>query len=43
MGEEQVQESREAFNHAKKPSFRNPESAVDVFHFFLPIIKTKNF
>ena len=33
MGEEQVQESREAFNHAKKPSFRNPESAVDVFSF----------
>lgn len=33
MGEEQVQESREAFNQAKKPSFRNPESAVDVFSF----------
>jgi acetyltransferase len=33
MGEEQVQESRAAFNHAKKPSFRNPESAVDVFSF----------
>jgi acetyltransferase len=33
MGEAQVQESREAFNHAKKPSFRNPESAVDVFSF----------
>jgi acetyltransferase len=33
MGEEQVQESRDAFNHAKKPSFRNPESAVDVFSF----------
>jgi acetyltransferase len=33
MGEEQVQESRDAFNRAKKPSFRNPESAVDVFSF----------
>jgi acetyltransferase len=33
MGEEQVHESRAAFNHAKKPSFRNPESAVDVFSF----------
>ncbi|MEQ1767728.1 MAG: acetate--CoA ligase family protein, partial [Methylotenera sp.] len=33
MGEAQVDESRRAFNHAKKPSFRNPESAVDVFSF----------
>lgn len=33
MGEAQVQDSRDAFNHAKKPSFRNPESAVDVFSF----------
>jgi acetyltransferase len=33
MGEEQVQDSRDAFNHAKKLSFRNPESAVDVFSF----------
>ncbi|MGB4812693.1 MAG: bifunctional acetate--CoA ligase family protein/GNAT family N-acetyltransferase [Methylophilaceae bacterium] len=33
MGEAQVHESRKAFNLAKKPSFRNPESAVDVFSF----------
>jgi acetyltransferase len=33
MGESQVNESRAAFNRAKKPSFRNPESAVDVFSF----------
>ncbi len=33
MGEAQVNESRAAFNRARKPSFRNPESAVDVFSF----------
>ena len=33
MGEVQVQASRSAFNAARKPSFRNPESAVDVFSF----------
>ncbi len=33
MGEAQVEESRAAFNRAKKPSFRSPESAVDVFSF----------
>jgi acetyltransferase len=33
MGEAQVEESRAAFNRAKKPSFRNPESALDVFSF----------
>ncbi|NOT13110.1 MAG: bifunctional acetate--CoA ligase family protein/GNAT family N-acetyltransferase [Methylococcaceae bacterium] len=33
MGGEQVEESRAAFNHARKPSFRTPESAVEVFSF----------
>ncbi|NOS97447.1 MAG: bifunctional acetate--CoA ligase family protein/GNAT family N-acetyltransferase [Methylotenera sp.] len=33
MGEAQVAEARATFNRAKKPSFRNPESAVDVFSF----------
>jgi acetyltransferase len=33
MGEAQVSESRAAFNRTKMPSFRNPESAVDVFSF----------
>ncbi len=33
MGEAQVNESRAAFNRARKPSFRNPESAADVFSF----------
>jgi acetyltransferase len=33
MGEGQVHASRDAFNTARKPSFRNPESAVDVFSF----------
>lgn len=33
MGEAQVNEARAAFNKARKPSFRNPESAVDVFSF----------
>jgi acetyltransferase len=33
MGEAQVNESRAAFNRARQPSFRNPESAVDVFSF----------
>ena len=33
MGEAQVNASRAAFSSAKKPSFRNPESAIDVFSF----------
>jgi len=33
MGEEQVEESRTLFNHAKKPSFRTPEEAVEIFSF----------
>jgi acetyltransferase len=33
MGGEQVEASRAAFNHAKKPSYRTPESAVEVFSF----------
>jgi len=31
MGEGQVAESRKAFNHAKRPNFRTPEPAVEVF------------
>ncbi len=31
MGEAQVAASREAFNHARKPNFRTPEPAVEVF------------
>jgi acetyltransferase len=33
MGGAQVEASRELFNHAKKPSFRTPEPAVEVFSF----------
>ncbi len=33
MGGEQVEASRAAFKHAKKPSFRTPEPAVEVFSF----------
>ncbi len=33
MGGGQVDESRAAFNHAKKPCFRTPEAAVEVFSF----------
>jgi acetyltransferase len=33
MGGAQVEESRTAFNHARKPSFRTPEPAVEVFSF----------
>ena len=33
MGGVQVEESRTAFNHARKPSFRTPEPAVEVFSF----------
>jgi len=33
MGGEQVEASRAAFNQAKKPSYRTPESAVEVFSF----------
>jgi acetyltransferase len=33
MGGDQVEESRAAFNHARKPSYRTPESAVEVFSF----------
>ncbi|WP_047552753.1 bifunctional acetate--CoA ligase family protein/GNAT family N-acetyltransferase [Methylotenera sp. G11] len=33
MGGTQVEESRRLFNHAKKPSFRTPEPAVEVFSF----------
>jgi acetyltransferase len=33
MGEEQVEESRTLFNQAKKPSFRTPEEAVEIFSF----------
>lgn len=33
MGESQVAESRIAFNHAKKPNFRTPEPAVEVFSY----------
>ena len=33
MGGEQVEESRILFNHAKKPSFSTPESAVEVFSY----------
>ncbi|MGZ8983564.1 MAG: bifunctional acetate--CoA ligase family protein/GNAT family N-acetyltransferase [Methylotenera sp.] len=33
MGGAQVEESRAAFNHARKPSFRTPEPAVEVFSY----------
>lgn len=33
MGESQVAESRTAFNRAKKPNFRTPEPAVEVFSY----------
>lgn len=33
MGEAQVAASRTAFNHAKKPNFRTPEPAVEVFSY----------
>ncbi len=33
MGGAQVEESRKLFNRAKKPSFRTPEPAVEVFSF----------
>ncbi len=33
MGGEQVESARSAFNKAKKPSFRTPEPAVEVFSF----------
>ncbi|CAG7857435.1 Peptidyl-lysine N-acetyltransferase Pat [biofilm metagenome] len=33
MGGEQVEESRNAFNAAKKPNFRTPEPAVEIFSF----------
>ncbi len=33
MGESQVAESRRAFAHAKKPNFRTPEPAVEVFSY----------
>jgi acetyltransferase len=33
MGEAQVESSRIAFKHAKKPNFRTPEAAVEVFSF----------
>ena len=33
MGGMQVEQSRELFNRAKKPSFRTPEPAVEVFSF----------
>jgi len=33
MGEAQVAESRKAFNHAKRPNFRTPEPAVELFSY----------
>lgn len=33
MGESQVAESRKAFAHARKPNFRTPEPAVEVFSY----------
>jgi len=33
MGEAQVAESRKAFAHARKPNFRTPEPAVEVFSY----------
>lgn len=33
MGGGQVDKSREAFNYARKPSFRTPESALEVFSY----------
>ncbi len=33
MGGTQVEESRTAFNHARKPNFRTPEPAVEIFSF----------
>ncbi|TXT26401.1 MAG: hypothetical protein FD134_561 [Gallionellaceae bacterium] len=33
MGEAQVAEARKAFRHAKKPNFRTPEPAVEVFSY----------
>jgi acetyltransferase len=33
MGGAQVEESRSAFNEAKKPNFRTPEPAVEIFSF----------
>lgn len=33
MGGNQVEAAREAYNHARKPTFRTPESALDVFSY----------
>ena len=41
MGGEQVVESRALFNHAKKPNFRTPEPAVEVFSFLSAYYKNQ--
>jgi len=41
MGGTQVEESRKLFNHAKKPSFRTPEPAVEVFSFLSEYYKNQ--
>lgn len=41
MGGTQVEQSRKLFNHAKKPSFRTPEPAVEVFSFLSEYYKNQ--
>jgi acetyltransferase len=43
MGGAQVESSRAAFNHAKKPSFRTPEPAVEVFSYLSAYHKNQKF
>lgn len=41
MGGAQVEESRSAFNDAKKPNFRTPEPAVEIFSFLSAYYKNQ--
>jgi len=43
MGGAQVEASRAAFNHAKKPNFRTPEPAVEVFSYLSAYHKNQKF
>jgi len=43
MGGGQVEESRAAFKHAKKPTFRTPEPAVEVFSYLSAYHKNQKF
>ena len=43
MGGGQVEASRAAFNHAKKPTFRTPEPAVEVFSYLSAYHKNQKF